>query len=145
MHRMWAPARVLARSASLPACPAARCQACYIHPVHSLLQHSSCIALPAFAPQVSLADAEKRAKELSFQVKMLADVAGSPGALLLLLLLLQVLCCCCCCCCRRSAAAVAAAAAGALLLLLLQARCCGIKALAARSLRPPSGARRLPL
>lgn len=29
--------------------------------------------------QVSLADAEKRAKELSFQVKMLADVAGSPG------------------------------------------------------------------
>ncbi len=34
----------------------------------------------AFLPvQVSLADTEKRAKELSFQVKMLADVAGSPG------------------------------------------------------------------
>ena len=30
--------------------------------------------------QVSLVDAEKRARELAFQVKMLAEVGGSPGA-----------------------------------------------------------------
>lgn len=30
-------------------------------------------------PQVAVADAEKRAKELGWQVKMLADLAGSPG------------------------------------------------------------------
>ena len=63
---------------------------------------------------MSLADAEKRAKELSFQVKMLADVAGSPGDLLLLLLLPPPP-----------------------LLLLLQARCRGLKGPAASSLCLP--------
>jgi hypothetical protein len=40
------------------------------------------VSLPAVhAPllQVSLADAEKRSRELSWQVKMMADLAGSPG------------------------------------------------------------------
>ena len=50
--------------------------------------HPSALPCPTFphfglpGAQVSLADAEKRAKELAFQVKMMADLAGSPGALL---------------------------------------------------------------
>ena len=51
-----------------------------LHPPTNLLPRLLCCYVwHCTVRQVSLADAEKRAKELSWQVKMLADLAGSPG------------------------------------------------------------------